>query len=333
MQDLFSIVMSPLLRAFFGLLGSSTGVWIRFEKIRGDWFRYKVYLDQVSLQISDHLTCSAEACTLEFSILDFSLNTLIVSNVSLEGARIEYTRVANQDLIPRSLPPFLIRNLTVKDGVVLFTDQTRVTPSALKLNIENYHCEALHSQRLIFDSIFTALAAGEIDQAPFAMAYHEEGQKCISQCTITDLPMRVLTPFAEGKLDLIKESAMNLKVTTEWMAEQDEINLSVQVLITDLVNFDLPGIIPASTKMLADAFSLLINHQLKEIPIAFQFKARKDDFMDLARIDTARILTAFADALTQAIKDKSFQNVDQLRDIGKLGLGTLIDIKNLFDKY
>lgn len=333
MLDLFSIVMSPILRAFFSLLGSTTGVWIRFERIRGDFFRYKVYLDEVHLKVSEHLYCSAHACTLEFSILDFSLDTLIVSNVALEGARIEYKRTTNHEIEPLTLPPFLIKNLTVKDGVVVFTDHTRAKPSTVTINIETYHCEALHSQHLIFDAIFTAHMIGQIEAAPFALNFKETDQKCVSQWTVSDLPMRVLTPFADGKLDLIKDSAMNLQFSNQWRVDDDEISLNVQVLILDLVNLELPGLIPASTKFIADTLSVLINHQVKEIPIAFQFKARKDDFMDLTRIDTARILTAFSEALLQALKDKSFQNVDNLRGMGKLGLGTLIDLKNLFDKY
>lgn len=333
MLDIFSIVISPLLRTFFSLLGSTTGVWIRFEKIRGDLFAYKVYLDEVHLKISDHLYCSAQTCTLEFSILDASLSTLVVSNVALEGARIEYKRSTNQELTPSILPPFLIKNLSIKDGVVVFTDHTRAKPSSLTINIEDYHCEALHSQHLLFNAIFTAQMAGQIEAAPFALNYKETGEKCISQWTVSDLPMRVLTPFANGKLDLIKDSAMNLQFSNQWRLDDDEISLSVQVLITDLVNLELPGMIPASTKFIADTLSLLINHQVKEIPIAFQFKARKDDFMDLTRIDTARILTAFTEALLLALKDKSFQNYDNLRGMGKLGIGTLIDLKNLFDKY
>ena len=330
MLDLFSIVMSPILRTFFSLLGSTTGVWIRFERIRGDFFQYKVYLDEVYLKVSDRLYCSAHACTLEFSILDFSLDTLVVSNVTLEGARIEYKRTANhQDVMPYTLPPFLIKNLTVKDGVVVFTDHSKAKASSITLNIENYHCEALHSQHLIFDSIFTAHMIGQIEESPFATNYKESGEKCVAQWTISDLPMRVLTPFAEGKLDLIKDSAMNLQFSNQWLVHDDEIILNVQVLITDLVNIELPGLIPGPTRLVADALSVFINHQVKEIPIAFQFKARKDDFMDLTRIDTARVLSAFTDALTQAIKDKSFQNVDNLRGMGKLGIGTLIDLKNL----
>lgn len=333
MIDLYSIAMTPLLRAFFTLLGTTTGVWIRFEKIHGKFFDYKASLDGVSLEINKHLRCEVETCSLEFSLLDFSLETLVVSNVSLEGARIEYDHLEDRDLIPRTLPPFVIKHLRIKDGAVVFNDHSHGKAASITLALEEYHCEALHSQSLLFDAIFSAHAMGQLADAPFSMTYKEDGAKCISQWSISDLATQAISPFVQGKLDLIKQSALNLMVSHEWLRDDDELTMTVQVLVLDLVNLEWPALMPPGSKIFADALSTLLNHQIKEIPIAFQFKARKDDFMKLKDIDTAGILTAFADALTQAIMDKSLQNYDRLWDMGLMGLDTLIDIKNLFDKY
>ena len=51
LPNLFNIVMAPLLRAFFTLIGTTTGVWVRFEQIRGDLFSYKAHLDGLELDI------------------------------------------------------------------------------------------------------------------------------------------------------------------------------------------------------------------------------------------------------------------------------------------
>jgi hypothetical protein len=331
--QIYSIVMAPLLRAFFIMLGSTTGVWVRFEKVRGNFFEYKAYLDGLQMDLTEHVRCSVKTCTIEFSILDFSLDTLIISKAYLEGARFEYHHVPNQDLIPRTLPPFLIRNLQIKDSEVVFSDHSSGKGTSLTLHLEQYHCEALHSQHLLFNALFSADMQGSIAQAPFSIQYREEGEKCISQCLVKGLPMKMVAPFVGRKLDLIEKSAMNVSVTNEWQVEADEITMTVQVLVIDLLKFDLPSLLPTSTTRFADALNIFINHQVKEIPLAFQFKLRKDDFMNLKDIDTVGILTAFADALTQAIMEKSTQNSNQLWDVGKLGLGTLLDLKKLFDKY
>lgn len=333
LDDLYTIVMSPLLRAFFRMLGTVTGVWIRFEKVSGNFFSYRACLEGVELEISKHIRCAVKSCAIEFSMLDFSLDTLIVSKVTLEGARFEYQHMANQDLIPRTLPPFLIRELVIKDGVVVFTDPGQGAPASLTLQLDDYRCEALHSKGLLFNAIFTSHIQGRIEDAPFSILYQEAGQKCVSQWNIRDLPTQVVSPFVNGKLDLIRQSAMNVVVSNEWQLEADEMTMTVQVLILDLVNFELPAILPVPTRMLADALGILINQQVKEIPIAFQFKLRKDDFMNLKDIDTAAILTAFAEALTKAILDKNLQSYDQIWDLGFRGLDTLIDITNLFKRF
>lgn len=333
LNDLYSIVMAPLLRAFLVMLGATTGVWIRFEKVRGDFFSYKIQLDGFFLQISEHLSCTADICTLEFSLLDISLDTLIVSNVYLEGARFEYNHVSSEDMLPNSLPNFLIRNLKINNGVVVFNDQTRQTPATLHFYLDDYRCEALHSHWLIFNTIFTSQCMGSIEESPFIVSYAEEGETCVSQWRISGLPTKVLTPFMGEKLALIKESSMDLMVTNQWLVEEEEITMTFQVLISELVNLELPEFLPVTTKMFADALSVLFNSQVKELPIAFQFKVRKDDFMDLLGLDTTAIMTAFAEALVKAIMDKSVENTSHIVDMGMLGLGTLFDIKNLFDKY
>ena len=126
---------------------------------------------------------------------------------------------------------------------------------------------------------------------------------------------------------------MDILVTSQWQAQEEDIMMTCQVLVSDLVNLELPEFMPVPTKMFADALSILFNSQVKEIPIAFQFNVRKDDFLDLLGLDTTAILTAFADALIQAIMDKSVENTNHIIDMGVLGVNTLFDIKNLFDKY
>jgi hypothetical protein len=339
---LYSIVMAPVLRAFFILLGSTTGVWIRFEKVRGDFFSYKACLDGVKLEIPDHLSCEVKTCSLEFSVLDFSLKTLIVSNVYLEGARLEYNHASDKDLLPPTLPPFLIRNLQIKESSVIFSDRSPKTltlkaPTALTFHLDDYRCEALHSQYLLFNAIFTSQMVGRLEEAPFSMAYREEGEKGLSQWLVQGLPTQRLAPFVQGKLDLIEKSSLNISVSNEWLVNYDDITMTVQILIFDLLNFRSPALLPVPTKLLADALSVFINHQInnkvQEIPVSFQFKLRKDNFLDLKDINISDILTAFADALTKAILEKSLKNQMLMKDMGLLGLDTLLDIKKLFDKY
>ena len=333
MINLYSMIMSPLLRAFFILLGTTTGVWVRFENIRGDFFSYKASLDGFEIEIANGLTCSAKTCSLEFSLLDFSLDTLIVSNVFLDGARVEYNRSLRKDLLPSYLPPFLIRNLVIKNGVVNFRDQSRGIPFSMSFFLDDYHCESLHSRWIIFDSIFTSQIKGRMNESAFFTHYSEKGQICQSRWIIDGLPMRMVSPFAKGRLDLIEQSAMNLSIHSEWMLEEDEIIMKVQVLILDLINIDLPKIVPTSTQRLADILSVLVNHQVKDIPMAFKFKINKDNFMNLTEMDAIGIISAFNEGLLQAIMDKNLQNYDHVRSMGLLGLDALRDIKNIFDKY
>ncbi|PIQ23229.1 hypothetical protein COW36_18965 [bacterium (Candidatus Blackallbacteria) CG17_big_fil_post_rev_8_21_14_2_50_48_46] len=333
LPDLYTMVMTPVLRAFLSWLGSSTGVWIRFEKIKGEFFNYRVCLEEVDLKISNILHIAAQKCTLEFSILDFSFNQVVVSNLLLEGARIEYTHVSNQDLLPRSLPPFLIHQLTLKQSEVIFKESDPNKPLAFKLALDDYHCDSLHSKWLLFNAIFNSRLAGQLDGTPITLKYSEAGDKRISHWALRGLPIKKLTPFVDGKLDLLQDSSMDLLVTNEWLPDQDEIGMNVQVWVHDLVNFKQPKFLPAPTKALADAMGILINRQVKTIPLAFQFSVRKDDFMEISRIDASGMVIAFAEALSKAILDKSLQNFDQILDMGFLGLDTLLDIKNIFDKY
>ncbi|MEZ0375086.1 MAG: hypothetical protein ACAI44_38725, partial [Candidatus Sericytochromatia bacterium] len=292
LSDIYSILMAPLLRAFLLMLGTTTGVWIRFEKVRGDLFSYRVCLEGMDLKISNYLRCYADRCSIEFSILDFSLDMLIVSNVCVEGVRFEYNHVSDQDVIPRSLPPFLIRQLQLKDAVVVFTDHSRGTPYSFNIHLQDYQCEALHSQWLLFNAIFTSCMSGQLEDSALSIQYTEQGEKCISQWGIRGLPIKQVSHFVDGKLDLLEQSAFDLLVTNEWLMEKDEITMSVQVWLIDLVNFRLPTLLPTTSNALADAMSVLINHQVKSIPLAFQFKVKKGDFMELTNIDAAGILTA-----------------------------------------
>lgn len=332
-NDINTLIMAPLLRAFLVMLGSTTGVWIRFQKVRGDLFSFRVLLDGVDIKISNQLRCFADKLTLEFSILDVSLDTLIVSNVMLEGVRFEYKHLADADVIPKALPPFLIRQLTLKDADVIFTDHTRGMPYSFRIHLDAYRCESLHSKWVLFDAIFASQMQGHIEGAPLSIQYSENGPNCQSQWAIQSLPMQRVSHFVDGRLDLLEQSAIDLLVTTQWQMEQEDIGIHVQVWLVDLVNLKLPTLLPSPTRSLADAINVLINHQVKSLPFAFQFKVKKGDFMELTRIDAARVLTAFADALTQAILDKSRQNYDQIKDMGLLGLNTLIDIKKIFDRY
>lgn len=332
-DDIFSLVMAPLLRAFLVMLGKTTGVWIRFEKVRGDFFSYRVCLDGVDLKISNHLRCFADSCTLEFSILDISLDTLIVSNVIIEGARFEYEHLGGeQDVIPRKLPPFLIRHLALKNADLVFTDHSRDQPYTFNIHLDDYRCDALHSHWLLFDAIFTSTLIGRLEASPLSIQYSETGDKCLSQWALKGMPIRQVSHFADGKLDLLEQGAFDLLVHNEWQMDKDEILMNVQVSLVDLVNFKLPPQLPSTTKTLAAAMNVLLNQQVKSLPVAFQFKAKKGDFMDLTKLDATGILTAFADALTQAIMDKSLQNYDQLWDMGLQGLNTLLNIKKFFDK-
>jgi len=331
--DLYSIVMAPVLRAFFIMLGTTTGVWIRFEKVRGNFFNYTACLDGVELEIPDHISLAVQTCSLEFSILDFSLDKLIVSNVCLDGASFEYHHVPDRDLIPRSLPPFLIKNLNIKNSKVVFKDHSRGFPYTFTYHLQEYHCETLHSQWLLFNAIFSAQVTGQMDTAALSMRYQELGKKCMSHWLIQGLPMQKITPFVNGKLDLLEKSALDLAVSTEWLADSDEISLTVQVLIVELLNFELPRLLPGGTQLLADALSVFINQQVKEIPIVLQFKLRKEDIMNLRDIDTVRLMTAFSEALFQALVEKGRLNYTQVRNLGILGLDTFNDIKKLFDKY
>lgn len=331
--DLYALVMSPLLRAFFILLGTTTGVWIRFEKVRGNFFSYKAYLDGVELELPDHISLSIQTCRLEFSILDMALDKLVVSNVTMEGARFEYQHVPGRELVPASLPPFLIKNLNITDGTVIFKDQKGGLPYTFTYHLQDYHCESLPSSSLLFHSLFKAQVKGFMDDAPLVMDYHEEGKKCLSHWLIQGLPMSRITPFVNGKLDLLEKSSLNVVMTTEWLADSDEIYLNLQVLIVDLVHFEWPSRLPMGPQLLADALNALINQQVKEIPIVLQFKLRKDDFVNLRDIDTVRLMTAFAEALFVALAEKSRENYSQFRNLGLLGVATFNDLKKLFDKY
>lgn len=335
LDDLGALIISPLLRAFFMMLGTMTGVWVRFEKIRGDLFNYRVVLDEMEIKISEHLKCAIQSCTLQYSILDFSLDMVVVSNVQLEGVHVEYTRHKKyHDMLPESLPPFLIKKMGLKDAKVTFVDHTREQPVNLELQIDEYHCDSLHSKKIVFDAIFTANMSGHIDGAPFTTRYTEDGPQRLSQWGVTHLPTALLTPFVNNRsLDLIQKSKMNIIVNNEWMVDEDVITMDVQVLVTDLVNFQLPKMVPAPTQKFAETLGVLLNHQVKDIPLSLTFKVRKDDFMDLASLDATGVLNAFANALTQAIMEKSLKGYDRIWDMGLLGLDTIRDIKRLFDKY
>lgn len=331
LPELYSLLMAPLLRAFLMLLGSTTGVWIRFEKVRGDFFSYRVCLDGVEIDVSQHLRCAVRHCTLEFSLLDISLDTLIVSNVQIEGARLEYEHVPGQALIPRTLPPFLIKTLTLRDAEVVFTDASRAKPAKVQIHLDDYRCEAIHSQSLLFDALFTARLKGRFAGAPLTMQYAEQGPKCQSEWAIKGLPLRRLAPFVDGRLDLFETGSVDVLVSNDWRLDKDELTLNVQVWLGEMVNFSLPTALPAPTRALADALRQVVKRQTQALPLSFQFRVRKADFMDLTHIDAGRIITAFTDGLTQAILDKSLQNVDQIWDVGLQGLNTLLDIKKFFD--
>ena len=330
--ELYSIVMSPLLRALFKLLGTGTGIWIRFDKVHGEFFQYQAEFENVKLEIPNQISCSLQKVRLEFSILDMSLDTLVVSNVCLQGAKFEYHHVPNRHLVPRSLPPFLIKNLQIKDAEVVFSDQHQGSPYAFHYYLDEYQSAFVRSQSLLFNVIFGAQVLGQIDQqAPFSMKYHEEGKKCISQWVIKELPMNRLTPFVNGKLNLLENSKMNLLVTTEWFLDSDEVTLNLQGLIVDLVSFDRSSLIPPGAQVMVDLVSVLVNQQVREIPIRLQFKLRKDEFLNLKDINTVRLMTAFAEALSKALLEQGIQNYSQWRELGLLGLDTFKDLKRLFE--
>lgn len=333
LPDLYALVMAPLLRAFLLMLGTTTGVWMRFEKIQGDFFKYRVRLEGVTLEASKHFRCSAELCTLEFSILDASLDTLVVSNVCLEGARFEYNHVTHQDVIPQELPAFVIKQLTLRDSEVVFTDHTRGLPLAFKIYLEEYHCESLHSTSLLFDAIFTASLQGRLEKSPLTTAFRQVDQRCMAQWAIRDLPVRRLSRFVKGQLDLLEQSTLDLLVTHTWHTEEDTLTLQVQVWIRDLIKLRSVNLLPAGPQKLAKALNGFINQQVKTLPLSFHFKVRKANFLQLTHVDATAVLLAFSEALTQAILERSLQNYDQIRDMGRLGLNTLLDLKQIFDKY
>ena len=113
----------------------------------------------------------------------------------LEGARLEYTHAPKQNLLPRNMPPFLIRNLSIKNSEIIFRDNSRRTPFALNMQIDDYYCEALQSQYLLFNAIFGSQMEGKLGSTPFSVLFKQEESQYSSKWMITGLPMGLVAPF------------------------------------------------------------------------------------------------------------------------------------------
>lgn len=328
-----TLVTAPLLRTFLFMLGTSTGVWVHFEKVQGDLFKYRLCLEGASLEVSKHFRCWAERCTLDFSILDTSLNLLVITHLHLEEARFEYHYVAQQDTLPKKITPFVIQRLTVHNSEVYFIDHTRGQPLSFKIHVETYHCESLHSHSLLFDAMFKGTMQGQLEQSPLITAYRQVDQRCMAQWTIHNLPVRRLSRFVQGQLDLLEQSSLDLLITHTWHTDQEYFTLQVHVWIRDLVKLKPLLLLPTGSQKLVEALQRLINQPIETLPLRFVFKVRKTDFLQLTRIDAPAILLAFSEALIQAIMERSLHNYDQLLEMSQLSLDTFLELKQLFDKY
>ncbi len=315
------------------MLGATTGVWMRFESVAGDLFQYRIRLEGVSLTLSKHLRCSAESCVIECSLRDANLETLVIAQVILTGARFEYTHVSHEDVIPRDLPPFVIKHLVLHDSEVIFTDQTRGIPLTFSIRLAEYHCSQLHSRSLLFDALFTATATGQLEKSPLTTRYQRSDTTCQAQWAIRDLPVRRVSRFVKGQLALLEQSTLDLLITPSWHVAEDALTLHVQVWIRDLVPVNPSPLLPAPSQRFNEALNQLLNPHLQSVPITFQLSVSRQDFLKLTRLDAFQILLAFSEALSQAILARSRQNYDQLVDMGRFGLNALLDLKQIFDKY
>lgn len=328
------IFVSPVLRIGFIVLGYKSGVWISFKSARGNLLKKQFTLQQLKLEykITNHLNITAESCQLEFHLSQLFFDLSRVVSFKLKGLHLDYERHTLRKN-HKSLPPFVIQHIHIDQGTVIFKDFVRKVPSTLTLELNSYTCEGLESQWLIFDLVFHSTIEGEVENAPFSVEFlqSEDGQQT-SFWNVASLPVHVVAPYVDGKLDFISESKMDLRLKNDWnLNESNQVNMACHLVLKEVLTSNIPTNLPLPAQILTDSLTILMNNKVQEIPVSFEFNVKKDDFLDLMAIDTIGLFNAFSEALNKALAEKTSRGLKHMQDIGQFGMGILNDLRDLFD--
>jgi len=326
------LFFEPSARLVLEQVKNRTGIAMTFNSAQGNIFTGEVQLKGVKL-IRDQDSSSRFQLQVEEIDLDMDMIELLSFRTKMEKLKITGLKGTFQrNAVVKQVRPrkaFEIRNFTIEDTHLLFSDTTRgANTITIPINIKKFHSSPFRSYMPIYDILFHSTGSGWLaDDSDFAIYKEQSRDGKDIRWTFNDIPLETISAYATGSFNLISEGRVLLEIKNQFVpGVEPKVVLNCHLAVRD-VKAQVPENYPETgiRHNLAQRLVNFINSHSRDISFRFSFQISQETFKYAVSLEGVEFWKLFRKELTSGMVRLTAKSKERIKDWGKKGLGKLKD--------
>lgn len=313
LADLF--FFDALARQALGRWTAKAGIRVDFSSAQGSFRTGQFHFTDLTAQRPEHplsvFDLRAASAEVDISMRDMLRGRIVFENLEirgLDGAWEQRGRVNKEAgwlaRLPGGRPgkarprPFRIDKFKLLDGRLAYQNLARSRPLAAELRLEHLQAAPLHSDRLLYNLLFTGGARGSFSGLDFIIDPPADGRQSTWRCD--GLPLPVLASLVGGPLEWFERGRADIVVENR----ENPGTPGGTVTNWNLVLRDFQVEAPAGTsrlaRMAAAPVTAYLNDRNERLDLNLDFELRPEELRLAGSSDLAELIkTALVRTLTQ----------------------------------